>query len=96
VQKTYTVIPKNNVTEPKSRRLRYANYQLKAAVNGLKAGMASGAGTIFGQGGKTGDAKLMGSLSNLDRVFVPEISALQKTKMKKGLHRIWTASLSQK
>jgi len=36
---------------------------------------ASRAGTIFGQGrGKTGNAKLMGSLSNLDRVFVPEIS----------------------
>jgi len=29
-----------------------------------------------GVGGKTGNAKLMGSLSNLDRVFVPEISVL--------------------
>jgi len=28
------------------------------------------------RGGKTGNAKLMGSLSNLDRVFVPEISIL--------------------
>jgi len=39
-----------------------------------------GAGTIFGRGGrrwgKTGNAKLMGSLSNLDRVFDPEISVL--------------------
>jgi len=26
--------------------------------------------------GKTGNAKLIGSLSNLDRVFVPEISVL--------------------
>jgi len=26
--------------------------------------------------GKTGNAKMMGSLSNLDRVFVPEISVL--------------------
>jgi len=34
--------------------------------------------TIFGQGGggKTRNAKLMGSLLNLDRVFVPEISVL--------------------
>jgi len=40
---------------------------------------SSGAGTMFGQGGggKTGNAKLMRSLSNLDRVFVPEISVLQ-------------------
>jgi len=38
----------------------------------------AGAGTIFGQGKskKNGNAKLMGSLSNLDRVFVPEISVL--------------------
>jgi len=36
----------------------------------------SGAGTIFREGGKTGNAKLMGSLSNLDRVFVPEISVI--------------------
>jgi len=38
--------------------------------------VVSGPGTIFGQGGKTGNAKLMGSLSNLDRFFVPEISVL--------------------
>jgi len=37
----------------------------------------SGAGTTFAeQGGETGNAKLMRSLSNLDRVFVPEISLL--------------------
>jgi len=29
-----------------------------------------------GRGGKTGNAKLMGSLSNLDCVFVPETSIL--------------------
>jgi len=38
--------------------------------------ISSGAGTIFGQGIKTGNAKLMGSLSNLARVFIPEISVL--------------------
>jgi len=31
-----------------------------------------------GEGGKIGNAKLMGPLSNLDRVFVPEISVLKK------------------
>jgi len=58
----------------------------KAALTGLRNFVAqnktilmlnnSGAGTIFGLRGKIGNDKLMGSLSNLDRVFVPEISVL--------------------
>jgi len=31
-----------------------------------------------GEGGKTGNAKFMGSLSNLNRVLVPEVSVLKK------------------
>jgi len=44
-------------------------------------------GTIFGQGGgsKNGKAKVMGSLSNLDRVFIPEISSSLKKEVFAGL-----------
>jgi len=35
MQKTHTFIPKNDVTEPKPRRLGFSNNQLKA-INKLK------------------------------------------------------------
>jgi len=44
----------------------------------------SGAGTIFGQGGRNGNAKKKGSLSNLNRVFCLRKQCSQK----KGLRQI--------
>jgi len=41
-EKNAPLIPKNNVTEPKARRLGYSHKPLKKAVNGLKSVSGSG------------------------------------------------------